>query len=813
MDRQGYDKGKKVSGTQGISRYSVARSLLILFFFLTPLLFIYRELIFGGKVPYYMDVLVYFYPLHSYVTEVFRQGSLPLWNPYQAAGVSVIGNPQLSIFYPLNLIFYFLFPLKMSYGLKLVLHFWLGGIFTYLYARRLELSKISSVGAGLAFMLSGFLIPKVALPIILQSTIWLPLGFFAVESAFRKLSSLNLVLISLTSFMLIMSGHPPVVYFIFIILVFYVIFRTFLALKKGNSGRMVLGRVFLLGLFLSLGLLLSALQLLPTLETMILSAKFGPRSLQEFFNSSYYLQLRPDFFPTLLTGKGDFELSGFVGSVSLFLILFTLVAGPRRDMRAFFYFFMGIALFLLILISYHKVVVMVTYHIPGFKLMSSYQRLMGTFIFSLAVLLAISLDTVFGRQKNIHRSFFAAPEKPGGQRVRNFVGLLVLFLLLVLMLLDFRKFILPISGLALLIALLLVEKIPGGLKKGMLVSFVLLELLVSWANYSLEYIDPDAYYRNSPVLEFVRESVGPFRIIAFDAEKFYSVAYRSRKSILPSNIASLEKLQDAMIYDPIQSRYYKKFLFRLSDLSYKYYPNGDRYHFAMVVPFDRRLMNALSVKYVLSNVDLKDGSFGEEVAHLESVMSEEGVFLYQNTEVPPRAYLVYQYVIGDEEKILKRMRFGQISLQKTAYLGSEEEAPELPSSAVQERKGEDIALVSLPRPERSGTVEILDSSGSYVKLRSNSDSQGLLVLHDSYYPGWRAYVDGEKTRLYRTDTAFRGVFVPAGVHIVEFKYRPLSFYVGLSLSFSAIVLMAVTLRILRRRGVLELRAWDNTKRS
>ncbi len=224
----------------------------------------------------------------------------------------------------------------------------------------------------------------------------------------------------------------------------------------------------------------------------------------------------------------------------------------------------------------------------------------------------------------------------------------------------------------------------------------------------------------------------------------------------------------------------------------------------MVVPFDRRLMNALSVKYVLSNVDLKDGSFGEEVAHLESVTSEEGVFLYQNREVPARAYLVYQYVTGDEEKVLEHLRFGQISLQKTAYLGPEEEEPELLPSATQEQWDDNITLVSLPRPERPGTVEILDSSGSYVKLRSSSDSQGLLVLHDSYYPGWKAYVDGKEAGLYRTDTAFRGVFVPAGVHTVEFRYRPLSFYVGLSLSFSAIILMVVTLRILRRRGILEL---------
>ncbi|PYV38951.1 MAG: hypothetical protein DMG09_10550, partial [Acidobacteria bacterium] len=59
---------------------------------------------------------------------------------------------------------------------------------------------------------------------------------------------------------------------------------------------------------------------------------------------------------------------------------------------------------------------------------------------------------------------------------------------------------------------------------------------------------------------------------------------------------------------------------------------------------------------------------------------------------------------------------------------------------------------------------------------------GYLVLLDSYYPGWRAYLDGREAKILQANYAFRAVEVPAGKHTVEFSYRPLSFDAGLALS-------------------------------
>ena len=52
--------------------------------------------------------------------------------------------------------------------------------------------------------------------------------------------------------------------------------------------------------------------------------------------------------------------------------------------------------------------------------------------------------------------------------------------------------------------------------------------------------------------------------------------------------------------------------------------------------------------------------------------------------------------------------------------------------------------------------------------------QGILILHDIYYPGWEVTVDGERRPILRTNVLFRGVEVPAGRHKIAFEFRPLS---------------------------------------
>ena len=67
------------------------------------------------------------------------------------------------------------------------------------------------------------------------------------------------------------------------------------------------------------------------------------------------------------------------------------------------------------------------------------------------------------------------------------------------------------------------------------------------------------------------------------------------------------------------------------------------------------------------------------------------------------------------------------------------------------------------------------------------ENAGLVLLADTYYPGWKVYVDGGQAKIYPTDYLFRGVFVSEGEHKIEFVYDPASFKLGVAISVFALV--------------------------
>jgi uncharacterized membrane protein YfhO len=75
-------------------------------------------------------------------------------------------------------------------------------------------------------------------------------------------------------------------------------------------------------------------------------------------------------------------------------------------------------------------------------------------------------------------------------------------------------------------------------------------------------------------------------------------------------------------------------------------------------------------------------------------------------------------------------------------------------------------------------VEFVSETNNHLVLQATSEEDSLLVLSDTYYPGWRAFVDGKKTKIYRADYTFRAIPISAGRHRVEFVYDPLSFKLG-----------------------------------
>jgi len=98
-----------------------------------------------------------------------------------------------------------------------------------------------------------------------------------------------------------------------------------------------------------------------------------------------------------------------------------------------------------------------------------------------------------------------------------------------------------------------------------------------------------------------------------------------------------------------------------------------------------------------------------------------------------------------------------------------------------------------PGPEAEATIR--DETNARVTIDVADTRPGVLVLADTWYPGWKATVDGTKTPVFPVDGISRGVLIGEGAHEVEFYYAPLSFRIGLAITIvTAVFLMAAMLR-------------------
>ena len=80
-----------------------------------------------------------------------------------------------------------------------------------------------------------------------------------------------------------------------------------------------------------------------------------------------------------------------------------------------------------------------------------------------------------------------------------------------------------------------------------------------------------------------------------------------------------------------------------------------------------------------------------------------------------------------------------------------------------------------PKETEANNVTITSYQPNRIEMDCVSNSDTCLVLSELFYPGWRAYLDGNKTQILRADYLLRAIALPAGRHNVVFVYRPLSF--------------------------------------
>jgi len=105
------------------------------------------------------------------------------------------------------------------------------------------------------------------------------------------------------------------------------------------------------------------------------------------------------------------------------------------------------------------------------------------------------------------------------------------------------------------------------------------------------------------------------------------------------------------------------------------------------------------------------------------------------------------------------------------------------------------------RELNSWTADISKETPTEIVIKASTNTSALLVLSDSYYPGWTVYLDGKKNKIYPATINRKATIVPQGEHEIIFKFEPKSYILGLIIS-SASFLILVGIYLTKRNKTI-----------
>jgi len=718
------------------------------------------------------------YPWRVFGFRSVRQGTLPLWNPYVLCGVPFVGNSQSALFYPPNLLFAVV-RVGVAARWSVWLHLVLSAVFTYALGRALGLGRPGSAVAAMAFTFCGAQVLRVpaghwgvscAIP-------WLVLAVLCAERILGGAAAMGVVAGAIAVCLQILSGMPQYVFVTAIAVGAFVLARCY---GDGLDWGKRLRRWTGVGGMFALGACAAGVQLLPGLE----AALHGARSLPMRPEWAEQFSLGPECLLTMLvpgffggTSSAPYwgrflywEMNAYVGVAALGLSVAGIVYGRRRLAVG-----LGVLGGVMLLLALGR-------HTPLWRLFSRAVPLAGGFRgpakfllpFSLAVALLAGVGAeamTSGRVTRLRRAVPAAA-----------------FMFVVLGLVLCRGWVVPwLQGLVMgsgeclyaagsvrpsEAAVLRGGLLALGLLGGLLLAGTFLASRPGWCTGLLVgLVAADA-------LLFGRAFIGrgatfPARGTDWPragAEVLRLLGNGRRALVLGSpamNDAMLEGVPTVEGIEPNPPARFHLF-FRLgqglpADVAPSLYQVVRRGRVCARTATGRVLVRlAEAARIPEARVVWTDGTW--RLWELDSSL--------------PRALVVHERVLAGSASEALRMAL-EADLRRVVVL---EESGEPPEGG---------------RPAASSAARILVEGPNWVRVSVQLERPGWLVLLDNWFPGWTAEVDGSPAPVLRADFCFRAVPLPAGLHLVTFRYRPASVRIGLALSMLGLLLC----------GVVTLRWW------
>lgn len=697
------------------------------------------------------------YPWRYLSLKQLFSGEMPLWNPYSFAGYPLLANLQSAFFYPLNILYLFL-PFNLGWSLQIFLQPLLTSLFLYLYLRELNLRKEASLLGAISFSFSGFSMAWLEWNTLLQVALWLPLVLLLEEKILsflskrinnKKIIFFITLLILFKSFYLL-AGHLQTAFYLAIFSAIYLIVRVwqiYLSLNVEQKKKFLKSIILFILIDIIIISILISVQFIPLFQ-FILNSERSTNTLSWTKEGWFipYVQLLqflvPDFFgnPATLNYWGTWNYAEMVGYLGIFpLMVATAAMIWRRDRKTLFFgFFFFVCLVLATPTFFAKLPFIL--QIPIIST-SQPTRLLFLIDFSLSVLAALGFDYLLRIKIKLK------------QIAKLIIFFLFLFSLLWLILI-FGKQYLPLTWLnnftvikrnltlptvlVLVSSLLLIAFFIRRIKISTIIASLLITLTIfDLLRFGLKFnpfVKKDFLFPETKTIRFLTEKkqTDIFRIMTTDDRLF------------PPNFSNYYQIQDVAGYDPLFPRDYAELVAAWErnkpDISYI-----DFNRIISPKDYSSRIADLLNVKYVLSLSDLTSKK-------LVKVISEGQTSVYENKNVFKRAFLVNSYYFAENKQRAIEAFFNPgVDLSRTAIVY------------------EPVKIDSSQLNLSVETVKITKYTENEIQIEANTSSTRLLVLTDTYYPSWKVYIDGRESKILKVDYAFRGVIIPKGRHIINFK--------------------------------------------
>lgn len=679
--------------------------------------------VFTGQTFYWGLPTLQFHPWRQFAVEELASGAIPWWNPFNGAGAPLLANYQSALLYPPGWLT-LLLPVPSAMSLLAAGHLFLAGWGMWMFVGRLDVSPVGRAMAALAFGLTQYTLARLGTYPIVLAAAWTGWMLWATDAALTGRTLRAFAALALFSALLLLAGHAQTAWYILLLLAAFVIWRLV------TDRAVTLISLVPVGAALLLGVGMASLQLAATGELLLASQRGDGVDFDFAMNFSYaplrsLNLLAPNLFGTpadgsYITAGAYFEDAVYIGMIPLISAASALLMLRRirrggssaQGRAAALWAMIAIVGFVFALGRNTPIFPFFYQYVPTFDLFQAPVRWHLWTVVGLSVLCAIGAEN-WVRTPGIRRW------SKRGLAIAGALGLAALALSVTgagAVAALGRGLTLPaiMLGTACVLSLAIAPGVePGQQRRWMLAVCAVIAADLMLASWGLNPTAPSNLFQP-------QGTDAPSDRLYLDADFVEEQTYERFFQFTDYRAAAAD----------------------LAALRASGLPNINLFDRAPLL----NQFDPLLIDHYARLIALIETAEADPVR--DRLLAVAGVGGH------PRAWMVGAACWHEDDSSL---------------IEALTESVAVPAGLVHLHGEGACAPASAPV---SAQIALTHEDSDSLSLTVSAPSAGWLVLADTHYAGWRAFVNGAETPIIRANLAFRAIALPEGTHSVEFAYQP-----------------------------------------